>query len=386
MQILTKLFIAISIALAAPNISALTAPQRYSLQKTSPRSPGAFTSGIEGLLPKEDIKTFRLLNRLPKEIKSGELFKHHFTTQELLKLYDDLLAIKKNINETTGSNIYDVSDLLDNQGNFKGNNILHAIQDAAGRKLAKKINCTFDSIEDGSCQPLINSTYQNIWPEDRTRKPFQEITEPWTKNWIKLLSEYEKFENTLPSDKRTLLPVTFLRHILNTQLDQKLPNAFRQAVTETAQQEGFKISMPTVKNENGKIEINYNNGLSLEQYSKEPFISLYKSVLPDTDIVYDAQISVAKNHKITYLLGFDDFPKKISISGGSLYMSDYPEVVEIIFTIAKKFAKAMGALSLEIWVPLSSLSDENRTFYEQLGFRENAHGKLALDLQPEVNT
>ncbi len=94
---------------------------------------------------------------------------------------------------------------------FKGDNLMANLQSIAQRKLAKKLNCTVESLNDGSCQPLINSTDPSLTPEEKARKPFKEMTEPWTRDWIRILPEYEQLEKKILDVLR--LPISFLEDI-----------------------------------------------------------------------------------------------------------------------------------------------------------------------------
>jgi hypothetical protein len=71
------------------------------------------------------------------------------------------------------------------------------IQKIAAIKIGKILGCTSGELEDGTCQPLKNSTDPDLSLEEKAAMPFAEFDknkDPWTRDWVRLLPLVEMFD------------------------------------------------------------------------------------------------------------------------------------------------------------------------------------------------
>ncbi len=346
------------------------------------------TSAMSTVVPKD--KTVRLLDitsKLPPEILqsrvfSNQLFKN-FSAIDYLNYYNALNDIRKEAiaNLYTPQENKDlVEEVIDSKigipfKRFKGDTLMENLQSIAQSKLAKKLNCTTESLNDGSCQPLINSSDPAIPIKDRVRKPFKEITEPWTKDWIKILPQYETLEHALDKENRPTLPVTFLRRISNNNFDQNLPNAFINAATPVAREKGFKLAPFNIVSNKRGIHID-SQKQSGKEAAQSPYISLIRPKVSN-EMSNFLTITFLRNSNIEYMLNLEYFPEAVQINQPVSFKNESDE--EIVLDIIKTFSKNIGAHSLEISLPIDCLSEERQVFYLKHGFK-NQDDYFVLDL------
>ena len=103
-------------------------------------------------------------------------------------------------------------------------------------------------MQDGSCQPLINSTDPSITPEERATKPFEGIVGSWTHDWIHLLRDFEKYEYSgVSQEELKKLPITFLERIFSEKLMSEgiLRKIVQDSLNQVAKQESLLMAPST---------------------------------------------------------------------------------------------------------------------------------------------
>jgi hypothetical protein len=107
----------------------------------------------------------------------------------LLRIYQMLAILKNQHKQSFHEPLYPQTSLEKLQSilftDKTGDNIMEAIQYEARSKLAKKLNCTPGSLEDGTCQPL---------------QPFKDKPYFAKKNWLEILTGFTYYEKLSAGD------------------------------------------------------------------------------------------------------------------------------------------------------------------------------------------
>ena len=148
------------------------------------------------------LRILDLTKNLPPEILQSPKFTNqafkNFSHVDYFNYYEALKDIKRVVLENIDTENEDkyadlIEQVIDSKTQkpfkrFKGDNLMANLQGIAVKKVGKILNCTSEELENGTCQPLKNSTNPVIPVKEKEAMPFRkELNDKWTRNWLGLL-------------------------------------------------------------------------------------------------------------------------------------------------------------------------------------------------------